>query len=86
MCLHARRIQLHFVVFAGQVRIAQSTTHALPHARGTPAVVTFPHRVELAEPFRQVSPGNAGFKHLEHGVDEETIVGGRASRIADLAG
>lgn len=46
------RVQLHLLVLVRQVRPAQSAAYLFSHAGLTPAVVTLPYRVRLAEMLR----------------------------------
>jgi hypothetical protein len=69
-----------------QVGVLQGLEDPEPDPLGGPSIEPLPHRVPLAEAFRDVTPGSAGLADPEHGIDEETIVLGGHARVAGPAG
>src|SRR3712207_9556378 len=57
--------------------------HALPHASLGPAAEAGLHLDPTAEPLGQIAPGNASTIPVEHGLDKEPVVLGRAPDMPD---
>jgi hypothetical protein len=76
-----RRIEQHGL----QVGRLERLEHTLPNARLRPAIESLKDRVPTAKTLGQVAPCRTGSSHPDHGIDEQAIVLGVATRIAWLS-
>ena len=64
----------HVLSVVGQPEIDQRGEHRVPHALFGPAPETDIDRVPLSVALMHITPGTADAQHVEHAVQEATVV------------